>query len=194
MTGGGQQGEDSGRPTPDTRIDLTGLRAAALPLLPPPATLVGRTEELAALLDWLAPAGAERDGKTGTVVSAPGGTGKTALVAAAGAVARHRGWFCAELCVDLRGHAPGAEPLSAEEALEVLLHQAGVDPERVPPGLEERAACYRSTLAALSRADEQQRPVLVVADNARSADQCVPCCRGRAGTAWWPPDGAACTP
>src|SRR5690606_19492645 len=103
-----------------------------------------------------------------------GGVGKTALALAAGAIAHHEQWFCAELYVDLRGYTPGADPLSPEAALDVLLRQAGADPDDIPPGAAERASFYRSALAGLSEADERGRPVLVVADNARSAAQVRP--------------------
>lgn len=159
-------------------------------LPPPPAALVGRTEPLKKLLSELAPvpeeprslrganeAQEENSGSSGAVVSAlagMGGVGKSSLALAAGAIARSKRWFCAELFVDLRGYTPGVEPLSAEAALDVLLRQMGVTPEDIPLGVEERASFYRSRLESLSEADEQGRPVLVVADNARSTSQVRP--------------------
>ncbi|HLU98782.1 MAG TPA: tetratricopeptide repeat protein [Thermobifida alba] len=166
------------------------LPTALFSLPSPPARLVGRTADLQALLNELAPQGSpgSEDGRDadareggvdsfGVVVSAlagMGGVGKTALALAAGAIAHHEQWFCAELYVDLRGHTPGADPLPAEVALDVLLRQAGADPQDIPPQPAERAAFYRSVLAGLSEADERHRPVLVVADNARSTAQVRP--------------------
>ncbi|MFE1078346.1 tetratricopeptide repeat protein [Nocardiopsis alba] len=166
-------------------------------LPPPPATLVGRVEPLKELLSELVPVpekhrsfrGAnetqeENSSSVGVVVSAlagMGGVGKSALALAAGAIAHSKRWFCAELFVDLRGYTPGVEPLSADTALDVLLRQMGVDPEDIPLGVEERASFYRSGLESLSEADEQGRPVLVVADNASSASQIRPLLPGSDG-------------
>ncbi|MEU5858931.1 tetratricopeptide repeat protein [Nocardiopsis dassonvillei] len=142
--------------------------------------------DLEALLTELAPAPEDgdnasawksEDSSSGVVVSAlagMGGVGKTALALAAGAIAHYKEWFCAHLYVDLRGYTPGTEQLSAEAALDVLLRQMGVDPQDIPPEVAERSAFYRSALTKLSQADERHRPVLVVADNARSTAQVRP--------------------
>ncbi|SHK94685.1 hypothetical protein SAMN05421803_14614, partial [Nocardiopsis flavescens] len=175
-------------------INLPRPLPTALFSLPrPPARLAGRVAELEALLAELAPptgddtdTGSSPVGDTsaGVVVSAVagmGGVGKTALVLAAGAIASYKEWFCAELYVDLRGYTPGQEALSAEAALDVLLRQMGVDAQEIPAEAGERASFYRSALAALSRADARNRPVLVVADNARSAAQVRPLLPGTGG-------------
>ncbi|MFE1466618.1 tetratricopeptide repeat protein [Nocardiopsis dassonvillei] len=179
-------------------IHLPQQTPTALHTLPlPPATLAGRTKDLGTLLAALDPApaneGASEDtgqardesaisgGVVLSTLAGMGGVGKTALVLAAGAIAQHEQWFCAELFVDLRGYAPGAQPLSAEAALDILLRQMGVNPQDIPPGEQERSAFYRSALQALSAADEQHRPVLVVADNANSASQVRPLLPGVGG-------------
>ncbi|MGW9351701.1 tetratricopeptide repeat protein, partial [Nocardiopsis flavescens] len=158
----------------------------------PPARLAGRVAELEALLAALAP----HDGGTGTdtspagdasagvVVSAVagmGGVGKTALAWAAGTIAHHKEWFCAQLYVDLLGYTPDAKALTAEAALDVLLRQMGEDAEKIPAEASELASFYRSALAKLSRDDARNRPVLVVADNARSAAQVRPLLPGTGG-------------
>lgn len=145
----------------------------------PPKELVGRKRELKALLARLAPTKTPRStaGKraaSGVVISAMGGTGKTALALTAGAVAHRKQWFCAALFVDLRNPAPGAEPLSAEAALKVLLSQMDVKPEDIPHGLSKRSALYQKKLDDLARNDSKHRPVLVVADNANSTAQVHP--------------------
>ncbi|MGW8526958.1 tetratricopeptide repeat protein, partial [Nocardiopsis sp. NPDC055824] len=175
--------------------------AAALHTLPPPpTTLAGRAQDLQELLAELAPTPAETRSfkgageadqeqqevnvSGGVVVSAlagMGGVGKTALALAAGAIAHHEQWFCAELFVDLRGYASGAQPLTAEAALDVLLRQTGADPKDIPAGVQERTSFYRSALAALTEADERHRPVLVVADNANSTSQVRPLLPGTGG-------------
>ncbi|MFE3455927.1 hypothetical protein ACFXKD_00155 [Nocardiopsis aegyptia] len=104
-------------------------------------------------------------------MSGMGGVGKTALALKTAAMAARRGWFCAQLFVDLHSYTPTTPPIEAATALDTLLRQAGVDPEDIPPGLEERAAFYRSALHALTQAYAQHRPVLVVPDNAHHLDQ-----------------------
>ncbi|MFE3455924.1 tetratricopeptide repeat protein [Nocardiopsis aegyptia] len=110
-----------------------------------------------------------------------GGVGKTALALQAAATAAGRGWFCAQLFVDLHSYTPTTPPVEAAAALDVLLRQAGVDPEDIPPGLEERSAFYRSALQTLTQADEHRRPVLVVADNAHHLAQVEPLLPGTGG-------------
>ncbi|RSM40541.1 SARP family transcriptional regulator [Amycolatopsis balhimycina DSM 5908] len=78
-----------------------------------------------------------------------------------------------QLFADLHGHTPGRDPLPAETALSALLLQTGVPASRQPDGLDERAALWRSRVAG--------RRLLVVLDNARSADQVVPLLPGDRG-------------
>ncbi|MBX9391985.1 ATP-binding protein, partial [Streptomonospora halotolerans] len=155
----------------------------ALHALPaPPAGFTGRDALLEELLAAVDPTtGADRAGVVVSAVAGMGGVGKTALALVVGAAARQRGWFCAELFVDLRGHTPGAQPVDANAALDTLLRALGVDVEKIPPALEERAAFYRSALAALSDRDEHRRPVLVVADNAAAVEQVRPLLPGPGG-------------
>ncbi|MFC3996531.1 tetratricopeptide repeat protein [Nocardiopsis sediminis] len=157
----------------------------ALHALPaPPAAFTGRGAQMGELLGALDPTTGTPSAQAGVVVSAVagmGGVGKTALALAVGGAARERGWFCAELFVDLRGYTPGARPVSANAALDSLLRSLGVDVEEIPPTVEERAAFYRSALTALSKRDERHRPVLVVADNAATVDQVRPLLPGPGG-------------
>ncbi|MCY9785708.1 ATP-binding protein [Nocardiopsis sp. EMB25] len=156
----------------------------------PPDGFTGRAEQLQEVLDRLTPTGTgavgDRPprGSGAVVVSAlagMGGVGKTALALQAAAVAAGRGWFCAQLFVDLHGYTPHTPPVEASAALDALLRQVGVDPDDIPTHLEERAAFYRAALHALAQADERRRPVLVVADNAHSLDQIEPLLPGPGG-------------
>jgi tetratricopeptide (TPR) repeat protein len=101
------------------------------------------------------------------VVSAIAGTagvGKTALVVHwAHRVRDH--FPDGQLFVNLRGYDPGP-PITPEQALEELLRARHVPAERIPAGLEARAALYRSLL--------DRRRVLIVLDNANSAEQVRP--------------------
>jgi DNA-binding SARP family transcriptional activator/tetratricopeptide (TPR) repeat protein len=129
------------------------------------AGFTGRTAELRALTGLLDRSGAHAPGAV--VISAIGGTagvGKTAL--AVYWAHRQAGRFPdGQLYVNLRGYDPG-QPLTAADALARLLRSLGVSGQDIPPEEEERAARYRSLLAG--------KQVLVVLDNAGSADQVRP--------------------
>jgi DNA-binding SARP family transcriptional activator len=137
---------------------------------PAPARLTGRDDELAVLTGLL-------DQGAGTVVIAviagPAGAGKTAL---AGHWARQvAGRFPdGRLDLNLRGHGPGA-PVPAAAALARFLGTLGGPAAEIPAGLEERAARYRSLLAG--------RRILVVLEDAASAEQVRPLLPGAAGCA-----------
>jgi hypothetical protein len=103
----------------------------------------------------------------GLVVAAicgAGGVGKTALaIRWAHLAADH--FPDGQLYVDLCGYAP-TEPVATVDALGRFLHALGVDPSRIPAGIDERATLYRTMLAG--------RRMLVVLDNAESAEQVRP--------------------
>ncbi|MGZ3143744.1 AfsR/SARP family transcriptional regulator [Lentzea chajnantorensis] len=106
-----------------------------------------------------------------SVVVGTGGVGKSALVVHW--AHRHGGDFPdGQLYVDLHGYGT-AEPMAPSTALEGFLRALGV--ERIPPGVDERAALYRSALAG--------RRMVVLLDNARSAEQVRPLLPGRPGCA-----------
>lgn len=119
-------------------------------------------------LDGLLARGAGAAPVIATIVGTAG-VGKTAL--AVHWAHRVAGRFPdGQLYVNLRGYDPG-EPMSAQTALELLLRVLGLDTVPVDPEL--RAAMYRSTLA--------DRRMLVVADNARAAEQVRPLLPGAPG-------------
>ncbi|MFD7504498.1 BTAD domain-containing putative transcriptional regulator [Streptomyces sp. NPDC059850] len=132
----------------------------------------GRDEELARL-DALLPSGAapytEAENPAGAVaiaaVCGTAGVGKTALAVHWGHRARDR-FPDGQLYVDLRGFDHDSEPLRPGEAIGQLLHGLGVARERVPADRDEQAHLYRSLLAG--------RRMLVVLDNAASAEQVRP--------------------
>jgi DNA-binding SARP family transcriptional activator len=97
-------------------------------------------------------------------VSGPAGVGKTALaVHWAHQVRRH--FPDGQLYLDLRGHHAD-DPVSPGDALARLLGAFGVSGEQVPLDLDDRAARYRTELAG--------RRMLVLLDNAGSAEQVRP--------------------
>ncbi|WP_018349485.1 AfsR/SARP family transcriptional regulator [Longispora albida] len=99
-----------------------------------------------------------------SAVAGAGGVGKTALAVHWGQQSASR-FPDGQFYLDLRGYGSGV-PLSSAEALHQLLLMAGVRADALPAGAEEAAAMFRRVLAG-------QR-VLVILDNARSAEQVRP--------------------
>ncbi|WP_165959554.1 AfsR/SARP family transcriptional regulator [Nonomuraea longispora] len=73
----------------------------------------------------------------------------------------------------LRAHDPHQPPVDPGHGLEMLLRLLGDDPQRIPDGLEPRAALWRARLA--------DRRILIVLDDAASADQVRPFLPGKPG-------------
>ncbi|MGH3718036.1 MAG: ATP-binding protein [Pseudonocardiaceae bacterium] len=131
----------------------------------------GRDAELATLDAFLAQDDADRP--AALVIQAIAGTagvGKTALVVHWAHRVRDR-FPDGQLFVNLRGYDPG-QPMAPEQALEEFLRALDVPAERIPAGLRARAALYRSLLDG--------RRVLIVLDNANTAEQVRPLLPGSA--------------
>ncbi|MER6362551.1 tetratricopeptide repeat protein [Kitasatospora sp. NPDC001527] len=137
-------------------------------LAPPPAVpagFTGRSEELEELLDLLRPV-ADPEPVVVASVLGMGGMGKTTLALAVAHAAIERGLFSGVLFLDLHGYDDTT--LDADQVLDAALRALGTDPERIPPGADQRAAYYRAQLAVREQAGER---VLVLADNANAAEQ-----------------------
>ncbi|MBF9069147.1 ATP-binding protein [Streptacidiphilus fuscans] len=100
------------------------------------------------------------------------GIGKSALAIHAAHRLKDR-YGDGQLFVDLHAHSAGREPMSAADALETLLRSLAVPAQAIPPGVEARAALYRSRLAGTR--------TLVLLDNAVDAAQIRPLLPGEAG-------------
>jgi DNA-binding SARP family transcriptional activator/Tfp pilus assembly protein PilF len=129
-----------------------------------PRHFTGRHDELHALSRLLA--GARQPGGTVVIsaISGTAGVGKTAL-AVHWAHQAAPSFPDGQLYVNLRGYDPG-QPMPVAVALAGFLRTLGVRGQDIPADEDERAAAYRSLLA--------QRRVLVVLDNAGSAEQVRP--------------------
>lgn len=167
-------GDDAALLLDEPASATAGCPAPAVPReLPSEARhFTGRTQELKELTRLLDPD--LRGTPQAVVISAIGGAagvGKTALaVHWAHQVAHH--FADGQLYVDLRGYDPGL-PMSAADALARFLRALGVPIQDIPAEVDERAARYRSLLAG--------RRLLIVLDNAGSADQVRPLLPGTPG-------------
>jgi DNA-binding SARP family transcriptional activator/tetratricopeptide (TPR) repeat protein len=108
-----------------------------------------------------------------SAVSGTAGVGKTALAIHWAHQAAGR-FPDGQLHVNLRGYDP-ASPVTAAGALAGFLRTLGVPGSDIPPGQDERAARYRSLLAG--------KRMLVVLDNASTAEQVRPLLPGTGGCA-----------
>ncbi|SEP53814.1 ATP-binding protein [Amycolatopsis saalfeldensis] len=121
------------------------------------ATFTGRTRELAQLMDAVA-----EDGPRTVVVSAiegMAGVGKTRLaVHAAHELVRAGRCTDVQLYVDLRGFDAELSPADPGAVLDGFLRQLGVAAQRIPDGLDQRAAMFRDRL--------EGKNALILLDNA----------------------------
>jgi DNA-binding SARP family transcriptional activator/tetratricopeptide (TPR) repeat protein len=130
---------------------------------------VGRSAYLSSLRRLVSDA--PRSGVVVAVVTGVGGVGKTAL-ALRWAHEVAGSYPDGQLYADVRGFA-STPPLGAVDVLARFLRALGVPPDRVPVDVAEAAATYRTLLAG--------RRMLVILDNAASADQVTPLLPGTPG-------------
>ncbi|WP_231648448.1 ATP-binding protein [Saccharothrix sp. NRRL B-16348] len=165
----------AGHPAPPGSDDSARSPAAPPRQLPaPPTPFVGRDEQLITLDHAVtgADTGADNGGgpATGTAVfisaiGGAGGIGKTWL--ALHWAHRHAHRFPdGQLFVDLHGFSPVDHPLEPAAVLRGFLGALGIAPGHLPADLDAQAALYRSLVAG--------RRMLIVLDNAATADQIVP--------------------
>jgi tetratricopeptide (TPR) repeat protein/transcriptional regulator with XRE-family HTH domain len=141
-------------------------------LPPDTAAFTGRDTELELIAGDLTGGAAPRGAVAIRTIGGMPGVGKTALAVHAAHLLA--GTFPdRQLFVDLRGHTPGQEPVSPEDALAGLLAATGVDPRFLPADLAGRSMLWRDRLAG-------QRALLVL-DNAASSAQVTPLLPGSGG-------------
>ena len=131
----------------------------------------GRTNELGELNRLLIVTSATSTALMAFVISGTAGVGKTALAVQWAHRVRDR-FPDGQLYVNLRGYDPGP-PTTPERALDGLLRALDVSPEKIPISVDAKAGLYRSLLDG--------RRVLIVLDNANSAEQVRPLLPGYSG-------------
>jgi DNA-binding SARP family transcriptional activator/tetratricopeptide (TPR) repeat protein len=132
----------------------------------------GRGGEIARLDSLLAAAATQPNAVVVFALCGGAGVGKTALaVHWAHRVADQ--FPGGQLFVNLRGFDPAGAPMTVAEAVRLLLDALGVPSERVPVSEGAQVGLYRSMLAG--------RRVLVVLDNAATAEQVRPLLPGSPG-------------
>lgn len=164
-----QADPDEATPAPAAPATFTYVTPRDLPA--PAAPFIGRTAEFAQLDEALAAAGTG-DGSNVVLIAGPPGVGKTTLaVAWSHTVAdRHPD---GQLHLDLRGYDV-SRPRTPSAAADAVLRRLGVEAPALPRELSEKSALLRSHLAG--------RRLLMVLDNAHSADQVWPLLPGTAST------------
>jgi DNA-binding SARP family transcriptional activator/tetratricopeptide (TPR) repeat protein len=161
-------------PSPGERRFGPGVAGAWQPVFQLPPALgdfTGRAAETARLTEELLPA-ADRTGVPLAVISGIPGIGKTSLALHVAHSMRAQ-FPDGQLWAHLAGTS--ARPRDAGEVLGEFLRALGLPGSAIPPGLAERAGCYRSRLAG--------RRVLVIADDAAAAEQVRPLMPGTPGSA-----------
>ncbi|MET9801804.1 AfsR/SARP family transcriptional regulator [Streptomyces sp. NPDC006368] len=162
------------------------------------AEFTGREAERARVRSWVrAVTGAPRTATAPLVQVITGmpGVGKTRLaVRLAHELAREGHFGDIQLFADLRGHTAGHEPLDPGTVLARFLRMLDVPPDRMPCGVEERAALYRDRLHG--------RPSLILLDDATGPGQVHPLLPGHPSSlalitsrrGGWALDGASTLP
>jgi tetratricopeptide (TPR) repeat protein len=143
-----------------------GLGAATRTLPRDIASFTGRESEVRQLVDAVA------SGVIGIhAIGGMAGIGKTAFAVHAAHQLAAR-FPDGQIFLRLHAHTPGQRPVDPADALASLLLTAGVAPQQIPPGVEERARLWRDHLVG--------KQMLFLLDDATGHDQILPLLPGTA--------------
>jgi tetratricopeptide (TPR) repeat protein/transcriptional regulator with XRE-family HTH domain len=106
------------------------------------------------------------------VIGGMAGIGKTALAVHAAHLIASR-FPDGQFFVPLSGHSPAQRPADPADVLVQLLQATGLDPQRIPAGLQARSDLWRDQLA--------DRRLVLILDDALSHEQVQPLLPGTAG-------------
>jgi DNA-binding SARP family transcriptional activator/tetratricopeptide (TPR) repeat protein len=167
-------GADPGSELSTLHRELLRGTAADVPAQLPAAVpgFTGRAAEIELLDEILARSEREPIGVTIAVLSGMPGVGKTALAAYWAHRVRDR-FPDGQLYTNLRGFDPAAGATEPADAVQVFLEALRVPANAIPTRLEARTALYRGLLSG--------RRMLILLDNAASAEQVRPLLPGGAG-------------
>ncbi|WP_354644329.1 AfsR/SARP family transcriptional regulator [Kitasatospora camelliae] len=149
-------------------------RIAPAELPHPISGFTGRADRITALDRLILGGTASRTGPVIVAISGTAGVGKTALAVHWAHLARDS-FPDGQLWIGLRGFDRDREPVRPADALGQLLRSLGQAPAQIPEDEDEQARLYRSLLTG--------RRVLIVLDNAASAEQVRPLLPGSASCA-----------
>lgn len=152
--------------TEPVRVSAHGPTVTPRQLPAAVAHFTGRADELRALTGLVEPSvrGRGEDPVVAVAITGMAGVGKTALAMRWAHQVSDR-FPDGQLYIDLQGYAPG-EPVQPIEGLARFLRALGVAAQQIPLEVDEAGALFRSLLAG--------KRMLVILDNARSADQARP--------------------
>src|ERR1700733_8643636 len=158
------------------RTATAGGSAASVPRTLPRdiPRFTGRNGELKMLIEAAGRAALSGQPVPVCAIEGMAGVGKTALAVHAAHRLTPR-FSDGQMFMRLHAHSAGMRPVEPGEALTALLRETGMDPSKIPAGMEEREHLWRDRLASKS--------ILLLLDDGASFEQIRPLLPGAGGSA-----------